>query len=279
MNSSTISSSPIFISKSGTKFCVFFFTDSMEKKETKTPTYSPVSHPTSLPISLPTLNTTEYPYEVVEISNGGKYNGTTKKEHFIINVTSSVEITSGGGEDLFTILAHPFVNITITDFNQSSQVIDLKSFTNIFSMNDINITYGSAIINLPEEQKIRLLHLSPSDIKIDNFVFYSTYQSTAMPTRSEQNPTISPTILENDDNVDRSNELFTIMVSISCLFSMLCFSLGFYRFKNQIKKIFTSNNKVLAVDKGEVFFDVESAKVSNEQISNLEEINILGEVE
>ncbi|MCT4635264.1 MAG: hypothetical protein N4A31_03325 [Rickettsiales bacterium] len=261
--------------------------------------------PNSLPTSLPSFSPTEYPYVVVGIITGGKHNGTVEKENFIINVTSSVEITSGGGEDLFTILPHASVNITITDFNQSSQVIDLRPFTNIFSINDINITSGSVIVHLPEEQKIRLLYLVPSDIKFDNFVFYSTQHPTRAPTQTpteisaEYHPTESPTqiipmpsrvpsvatpiftsnpTLEKIDSGESENQdaFNAIIVSVTgVLTAILCISLG-YIFKSKLKEIFRNDNKIIPVDEVEEFFDVESVEACEDV---REEMDLVGEIE
>ena len=66
----------------------------------------------------------------------------------------------------------PYANvlITITDFNSSVDIINLKEFE-LYKFEEVNITAGSIIITLDNDQKMRLLNLSPGDIDANNFIF------------------------------------------------------------------------------------------------------------
>lgn len=92
--------------------------------------------------------------------------------NFIVNSDTNVIITaSDEGYDRFTISPKNNMNVTITNFNQYNEQIDLSAFSDIFGLDDIDITQGSAIIHLPQEQKVILQNLNPSDVSEDNFIF------------------------------------------------------------------------------------------------------------
>lgn len=138
------------------------------------PTSIPSKTPTNAPTFSPTLNPTCSPtneYIQVEIITGGTYAGTSEKENFIVDSSEDTTITGGGGADTFTIMVHPAVNTTITDFNNTDELIDLTAFTNIHNIDDFTITSGSAVINLDDFQKVILKNLTPSDITVENFIF------------------------------------------------------------------------------------------------------------
>jgi hypothetical protein len=82
-----------------------------------------------------------------------------------------VTISGGGGINKFVIFIDVGVNITITDFNTTSDALDLTHFIQIYSLADLTITKGSAIVNLPSSQKVILQNLSPGDLAPSNFVF------------------------------------------------------------------------------------------------------------
>lgn len=108
-----------------------------------------------------------------EINSGGVYIGTSSNENFIIDSSSDVTLTGSGGNDLFTVKPSSNTKITITDFDKENEKINLSFFDNIQGIEDFTITSGSAIVNLANDQTIRLLGLEPSDITSDNFIFSS----------------------------------------------------------------------------------------------------------
>lgn len=105
-----------------------------------------------------------------EINSGGVYVGTSFNEDFIIDSSSDISITGGGGNDQFTVKPNSNTQTTITDFDKDNEKIDLSFFDNINTIDDFTITAGSAMINLEDDQTIRLLNLQPSDITADNFI-------------------------------------------------------------------------------------------------------------
>ncbi|MCT4635319.1 MAG: integrin alpha [Rickettsiales bacterium] len=106
-----------------------------------------------------------------EIDGGGVYIGTSLNEDFIIDSLSDVTLTGGKGNDLFTVKPNSNTQTIITDFDKDNERIDLSFFDNIQGIDDLTITSGSAMVNLGNDQTIRLLDLDPSDVAEDNFIF------------------------------------------------------------------------------------------------------------
>jgi predicted SnoaL-like aldol condensation-catalyzing enzyme len=149
---------------------------------------------TAAPSMFPSL-----PYITVEVSEG-IHIGSPKQENFVINVTTNTIITGGGGGDLYCLKPSSNIMVTITDFDQNSDMVDFSAFQYINSINDLNITYGSVLIHLEGEQKLRLLNLSISDVSNDNFIFFSApNQPTIAPTSSIQ-PSYYQAITDTDDD-------------------------------------------------------------------------------
>lgn len=163
-----------------------FVTNSLSESNVLTETASTtITSSISLPVtasvtpsystnSTPTGSTSPSTYIIRNIFDGGEYVGTEGRDNFIINVNEDITITGGGGGDIFTIQSDQSINmsitITITDFDIVQDKINLSQLPNIHSMSDIAITEGSAIIHLPN-QDMRLLHLSPNDLREGNFIF------------------------------------------------------------------------------------------------------------
>lgn len=130
---------------------------------TNQPTLAPAPSPTYVPTTMPT--------HAITIISGATYNGSSMSENFIIDVSSDILINGGGGGDMYTLEPHPDVLVTISDFNQNKDKINLKSFNELHSFNELNITAGSIIITLESNQKMKLLNLQPYDINEENFIF------------------------------------------------------------------------------------------------------------
>jgi hypothetical protein len=170
---------------------IFSFSDVSEPTNTPTATSSLIPQSISSALSTSSITATSSalntpsitpsvtsspsssPFSVQEISSGGSYNGTTARENFIINTNTSITITGGGGDDRFTVKPSNNINITITDFDKDREQVDLSSFPGIRSFNDFAVTQGSAIVDLPENQKVILQNLQPSDISSNNFIYSS----------------------------------------------------------------------------------------------------------
>ena len=140
------------------------------------PNYShePTISPTFAPTISPTFGPTKQ--NIINIQTGGTYIGTSACDIFNINSPLPASVTGGGGVDEFYIFPNEDVTYTITDFNPVNERIDLTAFDTINNKNDLNIgedTESSVLITLPDtnNQMIRLLNMSPSEIKTGNFVF------------------------------------------------------------------------------------------------------------
>lgn len=147
------------------------------------PTNSPFALPTSVPSQSTTFIPTFAPTQAIDITIGGIYNATFYNKNFIVNCTSDITFVGGSSSNMYTIKPHGDMTVTITNFNTTSDKINLKAY-NIYQYNEINITAGSIIITLEENQKIKLLNLNPVDINSENFILntYPTSEPTLMPT-------------------------------------------------------------------------------------------------
>ena len=57
------------------------------------------------------------------------------------------------------------------DFYELDRFLKALNSFNIYSYDQLNITAGSVIITLEDNQKMKLLDLSPNDVSANNFVF------------------------------------------------------------------------------------------------------------
>ncbi len=89
--------------------------------------------------------------------------------------TGSNAITGNGGADIYVISQVANARASITDFEPSIQKIDLTAHRSINGINDLIITPGSAVINLPSNQTIHVDNIEgtliPQNITADNFIF------------------------------------------------------------------------------------------------------------
>ena len=173
----------------------------MTKKPTFVPTNNPIN-PTTLPSEQPTIfpsispstTPTFMPTQAIYIDSGGSYNGTGSNQNFIIDSDADVTIYGGGSNNMYTLEPTSDVLITVTNFNNYSDLINLKSF-NIYNFNQLNITAGSIVITLESNQIMKLLELNPGDISANNFIF-----------ASELEPSLSPTVaIKSSSNSDDTN--------------------------------------------------------------------------
>lgn len=138
------------------------------------------------------------PFTTQEVKSGGVHNGTSGRDSFVIDVADNVVITGGEGDDIFIVHQHSNVNITITDFDKDKEVIDLSLLNDVRSIDDITITRGSAVVNLPSSQKVILQNLEPSDIGESNFVFAANPSPSVLPSPSASGE-MGDGITEGDD--------------------------------------------------------------------------------
>ncbi|MGB4190965.1 MAG: FG-GAP-like repeat-containing protein [Rickettsiales bacterium] len=192
---------------------------------TKIPTTSPRLDPSALPSvsptnfhisEVPTKLPTFMPTQAIEITSGGIYQGTESDENFVINSSSDVTIIGGGGSDMYTIEPNTDTLITVTDFNNNTDVINLKAF-NIYNFDEVNITSGSIIITLENNQIMKLLQLSPDDISANNFIF---------------SPSLAPTLAPTDIAIEPSdlNDGAIIAIAVGGSAALGLISYGFYAY-------------------------------------------------
>jgi hypothetical protein len=114
---------------------------------------------------------------IFNITSCGNYTtGTTGSHTFYISLPVNTNVTILGNltyAQTYVVSPSYGSQISITGFNQSIDIINLTSFApyNITDYSDLIITKGSAIVNLPESQKIIIQNLNPSDIGARNFIF------------------------------------------------------------------------------------------------------------
>lgn len=135
----------------------------------------------------PTHSPTPMPASSFYIDSGATYNGTAAGENFVIDISEDIIIYGGGGGDIYTLAPYPGVTVTIGDFDKSNDILNLNAFSNIQQFNDLNITSGSILINLEENQKIKLLNLNPGDIDTNNFIFTTMFRDDDRDDDSDEN--------------------------------------------------------------------------------------------
>lgn len=150
-----------------TKLPTFLPTFSLE---TSSPTQEAIKAPTLFPTTHPSLEPTFVPSSATYINTGGSYNIAGSNQNFVINTDADVTLYGSGNNNMFTLEPNPNVLITVTNFNNYTDLINLKSF-NIYNYNQLNITAGSIIITLEDNQIMKLSNLNPVDINEQNFIF------------------------------------------------------------------------------------------------------------
>ncbi len=229
-------------------------------KPTKSPSIVPTKTPTMLPTFAPTKTPTPMPTQAIYISEGGTYVGNSVDESFIIDSSANVIITGGGGFDTYVPKPHTNVEFTITDFNKNSDKINLQAF-DCHDFDELNITSGSIMINLEENQKIRLLQLHPGDIDANNFIFTPTSV-----------PTLSPAVQDNSHN--SNNEILSagvivgIVVGGTALLSACC---TIYAAVNHIWPFV--KNVDIAIDKA-----VFPSSGSGHELATIDGVKVVGDI-
>jgi hypothetical protein len=153
-------------------------------RPTKSPTVSPTINqfPSSFPSASPTIPL-DQPFSTQEITSGGRFNGTEKTEMFLISSRENIVITgTKGGRNTYKVIPRSNVTITITNFHNVLDRIDLTLFASVYqSMEQINYATTSFLtLILINEQIIRLTSHSSFDLTSTNFIFgaASPMQST-----------------------------------------------------------------------------------------------------
>lgn len=146
------------------------------------PGFMPSTFPSIHPSGIPSIMPTFMPTQAISISTGGSYE-SVPNTNYIISADSDVTINGESNNNMYTLIPNANVKITITNFNNYTNFINLESY-NIYSYNQLNITSGSVIITLPDNQIMKLSNLYPSDVSASNFVLSS---ENSLPNDSSSN--------------------------------------------------------------------------------------------
>lgn len=90
---------------------------------------------------------------------------------YLVNVTGHVTIVSSRGASTYRIVPQKNLTLTIWEFNQATDVIDLTLYSALHRFQDLVITAGSIIIRLSSSEMIHIMNLEPGDIDGSNFIF------------------------------------------------------------------------------------------------------------
>lgn len=93
----------------------------------------------------------------------------------VIVAEGNTIMSGNGGADTYIVGQSANARASITDFEADKQKIDLSMHQDVNSLNDLTIISGSAIVNLPNNQSIRVQNiqgtLTPQNLTEDNFIF------------------------------------------------------------------------------------------------------------
>ncbi len=171
------------------------------------PTYVPTNPPTQYTEGKSSLDNST----VVVISTAENITRIQSQHSitYIINATNAhISITNSGSSatgDTFTLIPTHNITVHISHFNNQNDKIDLRAFTYITGYSNLVITQGSVIVTLSHNHVIRILNLNPSDVTVDNFIFYT--------------PVIAPQ-KENTQKLTKSS-LVTVVCVVVPVFALL----------------------------------------------------------
>jgi hypothetical protein len=139
---------------------------------TKKPTIKPTFNlnPTSTPSGVPTVSV-HSEYHTTLIQEGGVYVAPPNKQHFIINSTVNVEIISSNAPSRYTILSSSSGTVTIIDFKEDQDVLDLSEFISLRSVSNLMYNSPPLALQLPNNQQIILPQQEDFTLTEANFLF------------------------------------------------------------------------------------------------------------
>lgn len=88
---------------------------------------------------------------------------------YTINASVDVTLTGCGDCALFAIVRNPGSKFTIHNFSMKCDVVDLSSWPEYKSFDSMEIRSGSIVIQLVDDQIIKILNARPTEIKASNF--------------------------------------------------------------------------------------------------------------
>lgn len=131
-----------------------------------------IRHPTQRP----TVQVTYFPNSTIVIQTAGSINRTDilQSIHYVWATSENVELSGSGGAagDVFVIKPSTSCKLVVQEFSDLDR-IDLTAFSQYSDYSQLNVTWGSVIITLPNTQIVRLVNVNPPDISNKHFMFYS----------------------------------------------------------------------------------------------------------
>eukprot|EP01040_Poterioochromonas_malhamensis_P013383 gene13383-14711_t len=156
---------------------------------TTAPTFVRTGKPSTMrpsikPSLIPTKKTTHEPsrstgyptvsesVNITVIVEGGKYEGGVESHNlFIVQpvALSRVEIEGGGQMNTYRIRSEGVrdVIVVIRDFDESKDVLDLRLFSDIRSMDELSYTSPPLTLALPNNIKVMLVSSVPMNLRVD----------------------------------------------------------------------------------------------------------------
>jgi hypothetical protein len=113
----------------------------------------------------------ETPFEVIKITEGGSYNASAYVQQFIVDTNGNVALRGSPGRNKYTIIPHPFANITIQNFKNTEDLIDLSLFKGITSLDRISYLTYPVVLLLTGNQRVILPSYENFVLSESNFIF------------------------------------------------------------------------------------------------------------
>ncbi len=143
-------------------------------------------NPSSQPTSQPTIST-QNNFSTIFIREGGNYSieHVSRKAQYVITADSNTFITSHSFVSKYIVPVTPGVMIYITNFKPETDIIDLKAFPQITSIEDLVYRNSPFTLLLPDGQMIVLANVQvKEELKARNFLFSA---SSSPPSSSTSN--------------------------------------------------------------------------------------------
>eukprot|EP00599_Poterioochromonas_sp_BG-1_P002751 CAMPEP_0173141068 /NCGR_PEP_ID=MMETSP1105-20130129/5272_1 /TAXON_ID=2985 /ORGANISM="Ochromonas sp., Strain BG-1" /LENGTH=588 /DNA_ID=CAMNT_0014054197 /DNA_START=317 /DNA_END=2082 /DNA_ORIENTATION=- len=134
------------------------------------PTTSPTMKPSTFNPDIRFTANVSQSFSTVYVNITGRYYGTNGlNQIFIIKTSNSSIITGGNGIKRYIIYPIANTTITITDFQITSDIIDLSNFPS--TLQQINYKTNPVTILLPNNQKVILSSITSYTLQQDNIIY------------------------------------------------------------------------------------------------------------
>eukprot|EP01040_Poterioochromonas_malhamensis_P014378 gene14378-15909_t len=127
---------------------------------------------THRPSFSPTINVSQ-PFSVVDVTSSGKVSGAANtNQRFIITASDVTTITGGSGMKRYVVYPASNATLIITDFQVTSDVIDLTNFPSSLQQVSYRTSLSSLVLLLDESNGQRIILLS-----LTSYSLLSSYNS------------------------------------------------------------------------------------------------------